>query len=201
MPPGMRFKRTSIQPAANSPFFVKSATLFPLTDLRRLSKDTTLHEVLFFRGVIGVLTLNAALSWSRHTVAERLWKSSMVHRKKQPAYRRQRGATVGDGYIMKVVEACWANNGNPFKYLLAVNRNREAVEADLGSWKPLNCGEKFFETSPPRTPDRSGPFHGIFLELSPPQATSARLPKGHVVENENCCLAAGWTFLPSSTDG
>lgn len=52
-------------------------------------------------------------------------------------YRPQRGADV-DVRVMIVIETCRSNDGNPFKYLLAVARNQEVVESDPGRWMHWN---------------------------------------------------------------
>lgn len=72
-----------------------------------------------------------------NNVTERLLKSSILHRKNSMHYRTQRGAEVGDRY-MTVIETCRANEANPFDYMMAVVRNREAVKLDPGGWMPWN---------------------------------------------------------------
>lgn len=86
-----------------------------------------------------------------NNVAERLLKSSILHRKNSMHYRTQRGADVGDRY-MTIIETCRANSANPFEYMLAVVRNQEAVKADPGSWMPWNYLERLVQTEAPRAP-------------------------------------------------
>ena len=86
-----------------------------------------------------------------NNVAERLLKSSILHRKNSMHYRTQRGADVGDRF-MTVIEACRANDANPFEYMLAVVRNPEVVKADPDSWMPWNYRERLVQTAPPRAP-------------------------------------------------
>lgn len=86
-----------------------------------------------------------------NNVAERLLKSSILHRKNSMHYRTQHGADVGDRF-MTVIETCRANDANPFEYMLAVVRNQEAARADPGSWMPWNYRERLVQTAPPRAP-------------------------------------------------
>lgn len=72
-----------------------------------------------------------------NNAAERLLKSSILHRKNSMHYRTERGAEVGDRF-MTVIETCRANKANPFDYMMAVVRNPKAVKLDPGGWMPWN---------------------------------------------------------------
>ena len=61
-----------------------------------------------------------------NNVAERLLKSSILHRKNSLFYRTHLGAYVGD-VVMSLIETCRAMNKNPFNYLVALHRNRKTV--------------------------------------------------------------------------
>ena len=69
--------------------------------------------------------------------SERLLKAAILHRKNSLHYKTQRGADVGDTF-MTVIETCRANGVNPFRYMLAVVKNPEAVGRDPGKWMPWN---------------------------------------------------------------
>lgn len=72
-----------------------------------------------------------------NNVAERLLKTSILHRKNSLHYRTTRGAQVGD-LFMSVIQTCRANAANPFDYMLAAVRNAKRVIADPASWLPWN---------------------------------------------------------------
>jgi hypothetical protein len=72
-----------------------------------------------------------------NNVAERLLKTSILHRKNSLHYRTTRGAQVGD-LFMSVIQTCQANSANPFAYMLAAVRQAKAVEAEPSNWMPWN---------------------------------------------------------------
>ena len=72
-----------------------------------------------------------------NNVTERILKMSILHRKNSLSYRTQRGAEVGD-LFMTLIQACRANEVNPFDYLLAVVRNAPVAKANPDRWMPWN---------------------------------------------------------------
>ena len=72
-----------------------------------------------------------------NNIAERLLKTSILHRKNSLHYRTTRGAEVGD-LFMSVIQTCQANAANPFDYMLAAVRHAEAVKAEPSGWMPWN---------------------------------------------------------------
>ncbi len=75
-----------------------------------------------------------------NNVTERLLKTSILHRKNSLHYRTARGAEVGD-IFMSVIQTCVANLSNPFDYMVAVVKNRQAVQEDPARWMPWNYKE------------------------------------------------------------
>ena len=72
-----------------------------------------------------------------NNVAERLLKTSILHRKNSLHYRTTRGAQVGD-LFMTFIQTCQANGADPFDYLLAAVRHAKAVAANVAAWMPWN---------------------------------------------------------------
>lgn len=64
--------------------------------------------------------------------------------------RAERMTGPPDGYGAR--RDAYANDANPFEYMLAVVRNQEAARADPGSWMPWNYRERLVQTAPPRAP-------------------------------------------------
>ena len=54
--------------------------------------------------------------------SERLLKAAILLRKNSLHYKTQRGADGGDTFTT-VIETCWANGVNPFRYMLVVVKN------------------------------------------------------------------------------
>ena len=75
-----------------------------------------------------------------NNITERLLKTSILHRKNSLHYRTARGAEVGD-IFMTVIQTCVANLSNPFDYMVAVVKNRQAVQEDPARWMPWNYKE------------------------------------------------------------
>ena len=97
--------------------------------------------------------------------SERLLKAAILHRKNSLHCKTQRGADVGDTF-MTVIETCRANGVNPFRYMLAVVKNPEAVGRDpgcTGKWMPWNYSHD------PDRPESSPPL--------PAEAKRLRLPE------------------------
>jgi len=76
-----------------------------------------------------------------NNVAERALKKAILHRKNSLFYRTARGALVGDVY-MSLIYTCELNGINPYKYLVALMRHGEDVEARPEAWLPWNYGER-----------------------------------------------------------
>ena len=72
-----------------------------------------------------------------NNVCERILKKSILHRKNAYFYRTRRGARIGDLY-MSLIHSAELGRVNTFEYLVALQRNAEAVAKAPGNWMPWN---------------------------------------------------------------
>lgn len=70
-------------------------------------------------------------------IVERALKVPIRHRRSSLFYRTEKGAKVGD-CMMSIIHTCRLNAVNPIEYLSALQRNLEAVHADVAAWMPWN---------------------------------------------------------------
>ncbi len=70
------------------------------------------------------------------------------HRKSSLFYKTRQGAHVGD-LSMSLIQTCRLNRIDPWHYLDALNRNREAVAADSLAWLPWNDPMRENRAPPP----------------------------------------------------
>jgi hypothetical protein len=75
-----------------------------------------------------------------NNVCERALKRAIVHRKNSLFFKTENGARVGDMFLSLIhtAELCRVN---PFDYLVAVQRHRDAVAANPAKWMPWNYAE------------------------------------------------------------
>ena len=72
-----------------------------------------------------------------NNICERTLKKAILHRKNALFYRTTNGAHVGDVF-MSLIHSAELNKVHPFNYLVALLRNREAVEKAASEWLPWN---------------------------------------------------------------
>jgi hypothetical protein len=70
-----------------------------------------------------------------NNICERGLKRVIMHRKNSLFFKTENGAQVGDMFLSLIhtAELCGAN---PFEYLVAIQRNRDAVAEDPAGWMP-----------------------------------------------------------------
>jgi len=79
-----------------------------------------------------------------NNIAERSLKKAILHRKNSLYYRSVRGALAGDIY-MTLIHTCELNRVNPYKYLAALMRHSEEVEARPQEWLPWTYRDRAAE--------------------------------------------------------
>jgi hypothetical protein len=72
-----------------------------------------------------------------NNICERALKKAILHRKNSLFYRTVYGAHVGDLY-MSLIHTAELNGVEPFAYLVALMRHRDAVAAEPTAWLPWN---------------------------------------------------------------
>ena len=72
-----------------------------------------------------------------NNLAERVLKMAIRHRKNSLFYKTQRGADVGD-CLMSLIYSCQFEGVEPFGYLTALQRHKNAVAANPAGWLPWN---------------------------------------------------------------
>jgi transposase len=72
-----------------------------------------------------------------NNTCERALKKMIINRKDAYFYKTRRGARIGDLYMswIHITERC---GGNPFEYLVALLKNKAAVQASPSDWMPWN---------------------------------------------------------------
>lgn len=68
---------------------------------------------------------------------ERALKMAIMHRKNSLKYKTERGARVGDVF-MSLIHTCALEGCNPFEYLMALQKDPEAVIKNPAAWFPWN---------------------------------------------------------------
>lgn len=72
-----------------------------------------------------------------NNMAERLLKTAILHRKNALFYKTWLGALVGD-IMMSLIQTCISAGKNPFDYLVALHRNRNAIKSAPEKFMPWN---------------------------------------------------------------
>jgi transposase len=72
-----------------------------------------------------------------NNLCERILKKAILHRKNAYFYRTLEGARVGD-IFMSLIHTAELNHIAPFDYLVALQRNADAVAANPAHWMPWN---------------------------------------------------------------
>ncbi len=72
-----------------------------------------------------------------NNVCERALKRAVLHRKNALFYRTLHGAEVGD-LFMSLIHTCELNGVNSFSYLVALQRNADALARSPKDWMPWN---------------------------------------------------------------
>jgi transposase len=72
--------------------------------------------------------------------AERLMKRAVLNRKNAYFFKTEAGAKIAD-ILMSIIETCVLNNINPYNYLIAIQKNKDAALNDPKSWLPWNYTE------------------------------------------------------------
>ena len=75
-----------------------------------------------------------------NNIAERALKKAILHRKNALFYKTLNGARVGD-IFMSFIHTCELNGGNPFEYLVALQRYTDQVAEAPDRWMPWNYQE------------------------------------------------------------
>lgn len=85
-----------------------------------------------------------------NNIAERALKKAIIHRKNSLFYKTENGAHVGD-IFMTVIYTTERARGDPFDYLVALQRHHEEVARAPARWLPWS----YRETSAARAPARA----------------------------------------------
>ncbi len=72
-----------------------------------------------------------------NNTCERALKKTIINRKNAYFYKTRRGARIGDLY-MSLIHTAERCGGNPFEYLVALLKNKTAVQASPSDWMPWN---------------------------------------------------------------
>lgn len=82
-----------------------------------------------------------------NNICERALKKAILHRKNALFFRTLNGARVADAFmsLIHTAELCGAE---PFDYLVALQRHREAVLLDPAAWMPWNYTEALAQVAP-----------------------------------------------------
>ena len=83
-----------------------------------------------------------------NSICERVLKKAILHRKNALFYKTQNGARVGD-LFMSLIHTAELCGVNPFDYLVALQRNAEAVADSPARWMPWNYTEALAEITTP----------------------------------------------------
>lgn len=75
-----------------------------------------------------------------NNIAERILKKAILMRKNSLFYKTENGAFVGD-IFMSLIHTAELCDANPFDYMVAIQRNKEAVAAAPWDWMPWNYEE------------------------------------------------------------
>ena len=75
-----------------------------------------------------------------NNLCERALKKAILHRKNALFYKTPNGAHVGD-LFMSLIHTCELEGANPCDYLIALQRQREALAANPAAWMPWNYRE------------------------------------------------------------
>jgi len=75
-----------------------------------------------------------------NNLCERALKKAILHRKNALFYKTPNGAHVGD-LFMSLIHTCELEGVNPFDYLVALQRHRDALVANPAAWMPWNYRE------------------------------------------------------------
>jgi hypothetical protein len=75
-----------------------------------------------------------------NNVCERALKRAVLHRKNALFYRTLHGAEVGD-LFMSLIHTCELNGVNSFDYLVALQRNADALARSPQDWMPWNFAQ------------------------------------------------------------
>jgi hypothetical protein len=89
-----------------------------------------------------------------NNLAERVLKMAIRHRKNSLFYKTPHGAAVGDR-LMSLLFTCQLAGIDPFGYLTALQRHREAVAAEPEAWLPWNYEQAVATASAPTAPETS----------------------------------------------
>jgi len=89
-----------------------------------------------------------------NNICERTLKKAIRHRNNSLFFKTLNGAYVGD-LFMSLIQTCVHNHVDPFRYLVAVLRNRERMRKRPADWMPWN-------------------FHETLTRLTDPTATVTR---------------------------
>ncbi|MDA3787571.1 MAG: transposase [Desulfobacula sp.] len=72
-----------------------------------------------------------------NNICEQALKRAILHRKNAMFYKTQHGANIGD-IFMSLIHTCNLMKINPFKYLVALQKNSSALFKDPSQWMPWN---------------------------------------------------------------
>jgi len=72
-----------------------------------------------------------------NSIAERILKKAIRHRRNSLFYKTEQGALVGD-LFMSLIETCTLNEVNPFDYLTSLLRNVDRIQESPKDWMPWN---------------------------------------------------------------
>jgi len=90
---------------------------------------------------IKISSSHFCLTRNNNNLAERALKMAILHRKNSLAYLTLRGARVGDVF-MSLIHTCELNRVNPFDYLMALQKNADAVAQAPIEWFPWNYSKR-----------------------------------------------------------
>jgi len=85
-----------------------------------------------------------------NSLAERVLKKAILHRKNAMFYKTERGARVGD-LFMSLIHTAELSGANPFDYLTEFQKHAEEVKERPGEWMPWNYRQKLEETAEVRS--------------------------------------------------
>lgn len=83
-----------------------------------------------------------------NNICERSLKKAIRHRRNSLFYKTENGARVGD-LFMSLIHTAALNGADPFKYILALQRNFEDVKCHPDRWMPWNYRDRLEELSAP----------------------------------------------------
>lgn len=83
-----------------------------------------------------------------NNLAERVLKKAILHRKNALFYKTANGARVGD-LFMSLIHTAELNGADPFDYLVALQRHRDAMSESPDAWMPWNYTTALATFSPP----------------------------------------------------